>query len=166
MLRRSRQALGSVNHQLRWKWSIIWETEHQPSRPRNHPGGLFGCRTGIGALYLASTAPRHSLRTTPRRNVARFLKIVFLLYFWPQATNWHGIMLFCSKNEKCNSDFFCPEKSSNPKIFLILNFSNSGQPSRLFMKMGLCDFSANLTPTDKNLNFTCKKMKKEKNGQK
>ena len=69
------------------------------------------------------------------------------------------------KNAKY-SDFFCPEKSSNPKIFLILNFSNSGQPSRLFMKMGLCDFSANLTPTDKNLNFTCKKMKKEKNGPK
>ena len=76
-------------------------------------------------------------------------------------------MLFCSENEKCKIfRFFCPEKSSNPKIFLILNFSNSGQPSRLFMKMGLCDFSANLTPTDKNLNFTCKKMKKEKNGSK
>ena len=62
MLRRSRQALGSVNHQLRWKWSIIWETEHQPSRPRNHPGDLFGGRTIIGALYPASTATRHSLR--------------------------------------------------------------------------------------------------------
>ena len=61
------------------------------------------------------------------------------------------------------SDFFGPEKSSNPKIFLFLKFSNSGQPSRLFKKMGLCDFSANGTPIDKLLNFTCNKMKKEKN---
>ena len=60
------------------------------------------------------------------------------------------------------SDFFGPEKSSNPKIFLFLKFSNSGQPSRLFKKMGLCDFSVNGTPIDKLLNFTCNKMKKEK----
>ena len=61
------------------------------------------------------------------------------------------------------SDFFGPEKSSNPKILLFLKFSNSGQPSRLFKKMGLCDFSVNGTPIDKLLNFTCNKMKKEKN---
>ena len=42
-----------------------------------------------------------AVRTTPKGNNGRFLKIVFLLYFWPQATNWHGIMLFCSKNDKC-----------------------------------------------------------------
>ena len=62
MLRRSGQALGSVDHPLRWKWSVIWEIEHQPPRPRNHPGDLFGGRKGTGALYLASAAPRNSLR--------------------------------------------------------------------------------------------------------
>ena len=94
---------------------------------------------------------------------ARFLKIVFLLYFWPQTTNRHSIMLFFRKMKKTKySDFFGPEKSSNPKIFLFLKFSNSGQPSRLFKKMGLCDFSVNGTPIDKLLNFTCNKMKKEK----
>ena len=104
--------------------------------------------------------------TTPRWYNRRFLKIVFLLYFWPQTTNRQGIVLFFffGKWKKQSIPIFLVRK--NPPIqryFYFSNFQILGS-HRDFLRKWACVISLSMGLP--STNYLILHVTKWKNGEK